>query len=121
MSIVSSDRSTDDVGTSAISDHVPTTLHHDKSGEPSATADGNKSDRGSTAAATTKLLLRGVRYSVDAFGPLKSVAGGLFFILENWEVRSLSCIHHPTLTGAPANESKYTSDRIVGTSSQSAR
>ena len=40
----------------------------------------------STAFATAKLLLRGVRDAADAFGPLKSVAGGLCFILENCEV-----------------------------------
>jgi len=40
----------------------------------------------SNAFATAKLLLRGVRDSADAFGPLKSVAGGLCFILENCEV-----------------------------------
>ena len=46
-----------------------------------------KSDWKSTAFATAKLLLRGVRDSADAFGPLKSVVGGLCFILENCEVR----------------------------------
>jgi hypothetical protein len=50
-------------------------------------ADENKSNWKSTASATAKLLLRGVRDSADAFGPLKSVAGGLCFILENCEVR----------------------------------
>ena len=50
---------------------------------------GNRSDqRKSTgsASASAKLFLRGVRESADAFGPLKSVAGGLCFILENCEV-----------------------------------
>ena len=37
-----------------------------------------------------KLLLHGVRDSADAFGPLKSIAGGLCFILENYEVRPSS-------------------------------
>ena len=46
-----------------------------------------KSDWKSTAFATAKLLLRGVRDSADTFGPLKSVVGGLCFILENCEVR----------------------------------
>ena len=58
--------------------------------EPSATQDENKPDWGSTASASAKLLLRGVRDSADAFGPLKAVAGGLCFILENYEVRSPS-------------------------------
>jgi len=70
--------------------------------EPSAAPDENKPDRGSTVSApdknkpdwrstvsaSAKLLLRGVRDSADAFGPLKSVAGGLCFILENCEVWS---------------------------------
>ena len=54
--------------------------------EPSSTVN-KKSDWKSTAFATAKLLLRGVRDSADAFGPLKSVVGGLCFILENCEVR----------------------------------
>ena len=49
-------------------------------------ADEKKSDWKSTAAATAKLFLRGVRDTADAFGPLKSVAGGLCFILDNCEV-----------------------------------
>ena len=53
-----------------------------------------KSDWKSTAFATTKLLLRGVRDSADAFGPLKSVVGGLCFILENCEVRLSSQTHN---------------------------
>ena len=39
-----------------------------------------------TVTASAKLLLRGVRDSADAFGPLKSVAGGLCFFLESYEV-----------------------------------
>ena len=49
-----------------------------------------KSNWKSTAPASAKLLLRGVRDSADAFGPLKSVVGGLYFILENCEVCSSS-------------------------------
>ena len=58
----------------------------DEGVEPSAVLDENRPDRGSTASASAKLLLRGVRDSADAFGPLKAVAGGLCFILENCEV-----------------------------------
>jgi len=54
--------------------------------KPSATQDENKPDWGSTVSASAKLLLRGVRDSADAFGPLKAVAGGLCFILDNCEV-----------------------------------
>ena len=63
----------------------------DKNVDPSAAPDENKWK--STASASAKLLLRGVRDSADAFGPLKSVASGLCFILENCEVWSPS----PTL------------------------
>ena len=58
-----------------------------KSPGPSVVPDENKSDRKSTVSASAKLLLRGVRDSADAFGPLKSIAGGLCFILENGEVK----------------------------------
>jgi len=54
--------------------------------KPSAAPEENKPDWGSAASASAKLLLRGVRDSADAFGPLKAVAGGLCFILENCEV-----------------------------------
>ena len=55
----------------------------------SAGVDENRPDWGSTASSSAKLVLRAVRDSADAFGPLKSVAGGLCFILENCEVRRL--------------------------------
>ena len=77
-----SDHSTDSKGTSTVFDHVPAILHHNES----AAADENKLNWKSTASATAKLLLRGVRDTADAFGPLKSVAGGLCFILDNCEV-----------------------------------
>jgi len=57
--------------------------------EQVAAADENKSDWKATASASAKLVLRGVRDSADVFGPLKSVASGLCFILENCEVRPL--------------------------------
>jgi hypothetical protein len=60
-------------------------------------ANENRSDWKSTASATAKLLLRGVRDSADAFPPLKSVAGGLCFILENYEVW-FTCRVHPIHT-----------------------
>ena len=44
---------------------------------------------GSTASSSAKLVLRGVSELSDACGPLKSVAGGLCFILDNYEVRYL--------------------------------
>ena len=67
----------------------------DESVGPSAATDENKSDPKSTASASAKLILRAVRDSADAFGPLKSVAGGLCFILDNCEVQfpPLHAIH----------------------------
>ena len=55
----------------------------DKKVGPSAVSDENKPDWKSGSA---KMLLRGVRDAADVFPPLKSVAGGLCFILENCEV-----------------------------------
>ena len=55
-------------------------------GTSNAATDEHKSNWKSTAFVSAILLLRGVRDSADAFGPLKSVAGGLCFILENCEV-----------------------------------
>ena len=72
--------------TPTVFDRVPATPHPDPSGKPSAVVDESKSDWKSKASASAKLLLRAVRDSADAFGPLKSVAGGLCFILENFEV-----------------------------------
>ena len=52
----------------------------------SAAATENRPDWKSTASSSAKLVLRAVRDSADTFGPLKSVAGGLCFVLENCEV-----------------------------------
>ena len=54
--------------------------------EAGAAADEGGSDWKATVSASAKPLLQGVRDSADALGPLKSVAGGLCFILENYEV-----------------------------------
>ena len=79
--------SPDNADNSAIPDHRET-LGSDQN-EPETT--GEKESRWkSTAPAAAKLLLRGVRDSADAFGPLKSVAGFLCYILENCEVRPSS-------------------------------
>ena len=74
--------------TSAVPTHVP-----EENTDRNAVANEKESNWKSTASATGKLLLRGVRDSADAFGPLKAVAGGLCFILENYEVLSSSPIH----------------------------
>ena len=49
---------------------------------------GSGGDRKYIAYSTAKFLLSTVRDSADAFPPLKSVAGGLCSILENYEVRA---------------------------------
>jgi len=76
--------SLDNADDSAAPDQVQEVLSPNQS-EPNA-VDENKSNWKSTASATAGLLLRGVKESADAFPPLKSVAGGLCFILENCEV-----------------------------------
>ena len=76
----------DNATVAAVPDRVQEDLGPDENAEPSAAANEKKSSWKSTALATAKLLLRGVRDSSDAFGPLKSVAGGLCFVLENCEV-----------------------------------
>ena len=68
---------------SAIPDPAQEDLHRVAS-EPNIAE--NRSNWKSTAAASAKLILRAVKDSADAFGPLKSVAGGLIFILEGAEV-----------------------------------
>ena len=73
---------------SAAPDPAQKELLPDENTESNAATDGKKSNWKSTTYATAKLLLRGVRDSADAFGPLKSIAGGLCFILENCEVWS---------------------------------
>ena len=71
---------------SVIPDPAPGALHPGENSGLGVTPDNSNPDWKSTASATAKLLLRGVRDSADAFGPLKSVTGGLCFILENYEV-----------------------------------
>ena len=69
-------------------------IPQDENAEAGVSTNEKKSSWKSTALATAKLLLRGVRDSADAFGPLKSVAGGLCFILENCEVWYNPCPHN---------------------------
>ena len=75
-----------DADTPSVHDHTSKGVRLDRNAEPGATTSEKKSSWKSAAFASAKLLLRGVRDSGDAFGPLKSVAGGLCFILENCEV-----------------------------------
>jgi len=88
-----------DPADSATPDHVQEVFSPSQS--DSSAADEKKSNWKSTASTTAKLLLYGVRDSADAFGPLKSVAGGLCFILENCEVRPSSPARHPQCLRVP--------------------
>ena len=92
-------------------------------GEPNAgneNVGASATDWKSTASSSAKLVLRAVRDSADAFGPLKSVAGGLCFILENCEVRYLLLSASSNTYASTANKGKRTGDRVVGTSGQRA-
>jgi hypothetical protein len=71
----------------------PSYLSKDLRPNQSTVIDEKQTNWKSTASATAKLLLRGVNESADAFGPLKSVAGGLCFILDNCEVMTTPHIH----------------------------
>ena len=84
----------DNTGDSSVPDHVQEPSTSPDQSEPNTTNE-KKLDWKSAASATAKLLLRGVSDSADAVGPLKSVAGGLCFILENCEVRPSSSVHYP--------------------------
>ena len=103
----------------AAPDHAPEDIHPGENTKPSAATNEKKSDWKSTASATAKLILRGVRDSSDAFGPLKSVVGGLCFILESCEVRSSPPYRVAALTPVPAHEEERRNDRVVGTLGQS--
>ena len=84
----------DNADTPAVPNRVQDDPHPDEGAGSSTISNEKKSSWKSTAFATTKLLLRGVRDSADAFGPLKSVSGGLCFILENCEVWSDPTLHY---------------------------
>ena len=78
----------DDADTSAYPDHVPEILRPGENAEPSLATDEKESGLKPTVPTATGLLRR------VKDGPLKSVAEGLCFVLENCEVQllSLTCI-----------------------------
>jgi hypothetical protein len=84
-------------------------------------ADENRPDWKSTASSSAKLVLRAVRDSADAFPPLKSVAGGLCSILENYEVRCFPLWVVSNAYVSAENKGEQTDDRIVGTPGRKAR
>lgn len=66
-----------------------------------------------------KWLLRTVRDSADVFTPLKSVAGGLCSILEDYEVWFTSHVtQNPMLRIVPASTGKQAGDRILSAPGQ---
>ena len=91
-------------------------------GEPNVTDEKKFELWKSSATATAKLFLRAVKESADAFPPLKSVVGGLCFILDNYEVQySLSmhnhCVHKcPQQTRANKQAIESLVPRIKGLS-----
>ena len=72
----------------------------------SGAMDENKSNLGSLASSGARFILNGIKESADTFGPLKSVAGSLCFILDNCEVCGSPASAVRMLTGALANESE---------------
>jgi len=63
-----------------------------------------------TVSPETKLILRRVKESSNAYPPLKSVAEGLCFILDNCEVGLLSHVRSMMLTVVLANGGERTSN-----------
>jgi len=82
------------MGPSAVPDHVQEVPCPDEGTKPSPITDENKSGWKPAVSAMAKLLC-GVRDSANGFSPLKSIAGGLCLILENYEVWPLSCTFNP--------------------------
>ena len=106
-----------DADASAVPDHTRKP-NYDENAESNTMASEKKSSWKSTAHATAKLLLRGVRDSADVFGPLKFVVRGLCFILENCEIWYSLAHTVTTLTGAPTHERERADDRVVGTAGE---
>ena len=83
----------DHAGGSAVPDQAQVAVGSGKS--ELNTTDGNKFKQWkSVASDTAKLFLRGTKESADAFPPLKSVVGGLCFIVDNFEVSQPYNMHH---------------------------
>ena len=85
VSDAASDCSLENTGFPPVHNRVPEVSRPDESVGPSVAVDENKPDHGPTSSSAAGLL-RGVRDSANAFILLKTVAGGLYFILENCEV-----------------------------------
>ena len=81
------------IDTPTVPDTVQEALPRPNEDQPNG-ADQGGSNLKSLASSTAKLILRGVKESADAFPPLGSVAGGLCYILDNYEVRPSPGIHY---------------------------
>ena len=87
----------------------------------SVATDETQQNRRPAASPETKLILRRVKESPNAYPPLKSVAERLCFILDNCEVWPLSHIRFfVMLMVVPANGIEGTSHRGLGARNQSA-
>ena len=64
--------------------------------------------------AVAKLFLRAAKESADAFPPLKSLVGGLCFILDNYEVWHFSSAIYNAHSPPPANKGKQAGNRVIG-------
>ena len=84
----------DDTGSSAILNQAQDAIASGKS-EPDTMGGNTFKQWMSVTSATAKLFLRGVKESADVFPPLKSVVGGLCFIVDNFEVWQPSSTHCP--------------------------
>ena len=82
--------------------------------EPSAASDEKKSSWKPTTLVTAKLP-RAVRNSTDTFGPLKSVAGGICSILENYEARSSPRMYRNVCTHPGRNKTVSETTRFQPT------
>ena len=106
------------MGNPNIQDQVQDALRSSQ-GEPNATHENKFELWKSAASATAKLFLRAAKESADAFPPLKSVVGGLCFILDNYEVWRSPSIHNLECSQVPpANKGKQTGNRVIGTQDQ---
>ena len=102
-------------GHSAVSNRMQRVPRLDEDAEPNTTVSKKKSSWKSTAYATARLLPHGVRDSADAFGPLKSVTGSPYFILENCEVWSFPTNACTALTCTLVHERERVNNQVVGT------
>ena len=95
--------------------------HYFYRGSNSVATDETQQNRKPTASPETKLILRRVKESPNAYAPLKSVAESLCFVLDSCEVcPHPSCILSAMLKVVPANGSEGTIHRILSAPNQSA-